>query len=121
MGSSDHPDAVDNLDRWLAISSLGEDGDVVAALGLRARERLDMTPKAAVDDRGVLPRHVQHAHRLSIGLVGEVLSEEGPRVKRTKGMIALSVAGGVLQCVIETALAQGMDERTGGAGVAVES
>ena len=60
-----------------------------------------MTPKAAVDDRGVLPRHVQHAHRLSIGLVGEVLSEEGPRVKRTKGMIALSVAGGVLQCVIE--------------------
>jgi hypothetical protein len=36
-------------------------------------------------------------------------------------MIALSVACGVLQCVVETTLAQGVDECTGGAGVAVES
>jgi hypothetical protein len=36
-------------------------------------------------------------------------------------MIALRVASGVLPCVIEATLTQGVDECTGGAGVAVES
>ena len=41
---------------------LGDDDDVVAGRGLRLGEGVHVATEAAVDQRRVLPRQMQHAH-----------------------------------------------------------
>ena len=63
VGRAQHADALDDLVRdRVGPAELRDHHDVVARVCLRDGERVHVVTEPAVDERRVLPRHVQHAH-----------------------------------------------------------
>ena len=67
MWDADNIDATESLPHGLDACTLRQHGHLVAARSLSFGEGMHVAAKPAVDHRGVLPRHVEYAHPVSIG------------------------------------------------------